>query len=247
LYQPQIGIDGSIIGVEALLRWRRPGRGMESPDEFIPVAEETGLFADIGQWVLQESARQIAAWHKAGVCNSDTLRLAVNVSPRHFRQDDFVDKVLQVFSQADVSPSCLDLEITETLLMGNVDDVIGKMEALREHGIRISIDDFGTGYSSLTYLKQLPFDQLKIDQSFVRDITTDSNDAAIVETIIAMASHLDLGVIAEGVEDERQYNFLVEKGCSSFQGCYFSYPLSAEDFEKFIAESAVVYRSDSAS
>lgn len=235
-YQPQVNDRHELLGAEALIRWQHPEQGMIPPDRFIPVAEDTGLILDIGLWVLQEAARQVAEWHAAGICKQDMLRLSVNVSPRQFRQPDFAAQVLSVFEHAGVSPDCIELEVTESMLMDDLDDIVKKMKELRRHGIRISIDDFGTGYSSLAYLKQLPLDQLKIDQSFIRDITSDDNDGVVVETIIAMASHLGLGVIAEGVENQRQLDFLIEKGCKAFQGYYFSQALSVDDFERYIRE-----------
>lgn len=162
------------------------------------------------------------------------IRLAINVSPRQFRQQDFVEQVLGELKQANVSPDCIDLEITESLLMDDLEEVSRKMEELREHGIRISIDDFGTGYSSLAYLMELPLDQIKIDQSFVRDIAYEVNSAVVVETIIAMAHHLGFCVIAEGVENKDQLDFLQDNGCSEFQGYYFSRPLQAKDFVSYI-------------
>lgn len=235
-YQPQVNDRGELIGAEALIRWEHPEQGMIPPDKFISIAEDTGLILDIGQWVLQEAARQAAEWYAAGICQQGIMRLAINVSPRQFRQRDFVPQVLRTFKQAGVSLDCIELEVTESLLMDDLDEVVEKMNVLRSRGIRISIDDFGTGYSSLAYLKQLPLDQLKVDQSFIRDITSDDNDAVVVETIIAMASHLDLSVIAEGVENQVQLDFLIEKGCTAFQGYYFSRPLSAEDFSCYIKE-----------
>jgi predicted signal transduction protein with EAL and GGDEF domain len=227
-YQPQIGLDGHIFGAEALLRWHHPQHGVISPLQFIPLAEETGLIIDIGNWVIKEAARQVSLWHQAGIC-PDHRSLAVNVSPRQFHQANFVDYIIRVIDDAGVSPGCIELEITESLLMDRVGDAVEKLNQLREHGIKIAIDDFGTGFSSLSYLKKLPLDKLKIDQSFVRDVTTDPNDAAIVETIIAMAKHMKLGVIAEGVETKEQLAFLKSKGCEVFQGYYFSKPVSPED------------------
>jgi len=245
-YQPQVNDCGELLGAEALIRWQHPEQGVISPNQFIPVAEDTGLILEIGQWVLQEATRQVAEWQSAGICKKQSLRLAVNVSPRQFAQKDFVAQTLSVFKDAGVSPDCIELEVTESMLMHDLDDVSHKMQELRSHGIRISIDDFGTGYSSLAYLKKLPLDQLKIDQSFICDITTDDNDAVVVETIIAMARHLGLSVIAEGVENQGQFDFLIEKGCNAFQGYYFYRPLNAEDFAVFIREQSEVYLSNQA-
>ena len=236
-YQPLVNDRGELLGAEALIRWNHPEQGMIYPDKFISVAEDNGMILEIGQWVIKEAAEQVAEWKKAGICKQERFRLAVNVSPRQFRQQGFVAQVLRVFEQTDIAPECIELEVTENMLMDGLNEVVDKMDKLRTHGIRISIDDFGTGYSSLAYLKKLPLDQLKIDQSFIRDITSDNNDAVVVETIIAMASHLGLSVIAEGVENQQQMDFLIEKGCKSFQGFYFSRALSAEDFASYISEN----------
>ena len=235
-YQPQLDVDSKLVGAEALVRWNHPGHGAISPGDFIPVAEETGLIVEVGNWVFKEAARQIGIWHKSDLCKKEMLRLAINVSPQQFHQENFVAQVLDILHKSEVDPGCIELEITESLLMHNRDDVVAKITALRAHDVRVSIDDFGTGYSSLAYLKQLPLDKLKIDQSFVRDITTDDNDAMIVETIISMAGNLGLDVIAEGVETQEQLKFLTEKGCQHFQGYYFSRPLASKDFEQYVAE-----------
>jgi len=243
-YQPQVNHRGELIGAEALIRWQHPEQGMVPPDQFIAVAEDTGLILDIGEWVLHEAARQVAEWHTTGVCSQDMLRLAINVSPRQFHQPDFVEQVLRIFKQAGVSTHCIELEVTESLLMNNIDEVVEKMDALRRHDIRISIDDFGTGYSCLSYLKQLPIDLLKIDQSFVRDITHDKDDAMVVETIIAMSRHLGLNVIAEGVETQEQLDSLIDKGCNTFQGYFFSQPLDAAAFGNYISAHKKLYAPD---
>ncbi|MDT8451783.1 MAG: EAL domain-containing protein [Gammaproteobacteria bacterium] len=235
-YQPQLDLNNKLVGAEALVRWHHPVQGMISPAYFISVAEESGLIIDVGNWILREAARQIGVWHKSDMCENEMLRLAINVSPQQFYQESFVEHVLDILQQEEVMPGCIELEITESLLMHNRDDVIAKINLLRANDIRVSIDDFGTGYSSLAYLKQLPLDKLKIDQSFVRDIVEDSNDAKIVETIISMASHMGLDVIAEGVETKEQLAFLIEKGCQHFQGYYFSRPLASDDFERYVLE-----------
>lgn len=239
-YQPQVNDRGEVLGAEALIRWQHPEQGMVPPDKFISVAEDTGLILEIGEWVLREAARQVAEWHANGICNQDMLRLAINVSARQFHQPDFVEQVLNIFQQAGVSTHCIELEVTESLLMENIEEVVEKMQALREHDIRISIDDFGTGYSCLSYLKQLPIDLLKIDQSFVRDIAHDTDDAMVVETIIAMSRHLGLNVIAEGVETQQQLDFLMAKGCKVFQGYFFSRPLNAQDFADYIGAQKLI-------
>ncbi|WP_373509230.1 EAL domain-containing protein [Thiocapsa sp.] len=229
-YQPQVDDTGTVTGAEALLRWRHPERGMVSPGEFIPVAESSGLILPLGQWVLEAAARQLEAWARHPA--TAHLTLAVNISARQFRDPRFVEQVLRIIEQTGASPQRLKLEITESLLLDDIGDAIAKMTALKFHGVGFSLDDFGTGYSSLSYLKKLPLDQLKIDQSFVRDVLTDPNDAAIARTIVALAQTLGLGVIAEGVETPEQRSFLCEHGCQAFQGYLFGRPGAAEDLLK---------------
>jgi diguanylate cyclase (GGDEF)-like protein/PAS domain S-box-containing protein len=235
-YQPQLNDRGELLGAEALLRWAHPEQGIIQPARFIAAAEDTGLIQELGLWVMREVARQMGLWQAAGIYKQSGLRLAINVSPSQFHQRDFVAQVIKVFGQEGVALDCIELEVTEGLLMDSLDEVIEKMHELRTHGVRISIDDFGTGYSSLAYLKRLPLDQLKIDQSFVRDITHNVNDAVVVETIIAMARHLGLSVIAEGVENREQLDFLISNGCNAYQGYYFSHPLQAEDFACYVKQ-----------
>ena len=224
-YQPQID-HGRIIGAEALLRWRHPRDGFISPAHFIPLAEETGLILPLGEWVLQAACRRLAAW--AQQPDLATLSLAVNVSPRQFHQTGFVAQVLAALAGAGADGHQLKLEMTEGLLLQDVEDTIDKMGQLRGYGVGFSLDDFGTGYSSLSYLKRLPLDQLKIDQSFVRDVLTDPNDATIACTIITLARSLGLDVVAEGVETEGQRAFLLRNGCRQFQGYLFGRPGPAE-------------------
>jgi diguanylate cyclase (GGDEF)-like protein/PAS domain S-box-containing protein len=221
-YQPVVDGRNRIVGYEALLRWRHPGRGMVQPGEFIAVAEQTGLILPIGQWVLRSACRQLVAWGQQPATSK--LSLAVNVSARQFRQADFVNQVQSVLEETGVDPQYLKLELTESVLISDVEDAIRKMGMLRERGVRFALDDFGTGYSSLSYLKRLPLDQLKIDQSFVRDVLTDPNDAAIVRTILALAQSMDLQAVAEGVETEGQRQFLLDNGCTVFQGYLFGRP-----------------------
>lgn len=231
-YQPQVVESGDrprIVGVEALIRWQHPQQGMISPGEFIPVAEESGMILDIGKWVLASACAQLARWRDDPMFSH--LSIAVNVSPRQFHQSDFVTTVLQILGASGADPKRLKLELTEGMLVSDMEEVIEKMHALRLLGIGLSLDDFGTGYSSLSYLKRLPLDQIKIDQSFVRDILTDSNDAAIARTIIALADSLGLSIIAEGVETEEQRNFLVSEGCLAYQGYFFCRPVAIQDFE----------------
>jgi diguanylate cyclase (GGDEF)-like protein/PAS domain S-box-containing protein len=230
-YQAQVKGAKQLTGVEALIRWQHPQRGMVSPLEFIPLAEDNGLILPIGQWVLIEACTQLARW--AGQAGLGHLTIAVNVSARQFRQSGFVNQVLAAIEQTGADPKRLKLELTESLLVQDVALVIEKMSLLKQRGVTFSLDDFGTGYSSLSYLKLLPLDQLKIDASFVRDILIDPNDASIAKTIVALAHSLDLGVIAEGVETEAQRAFLAGSGCHDCQGYLFSRPIPMADFEKF--------------
>ena len=231
-YQVQVDAQQRATGAEALLRWQDPQRGMVSPADFIPLAERTGLILPLGRWVLETAGRQLALW--AEQPELAQLTLAVNVNARQFRQHDFVPQVLQALERSGARPDRLKIELTESLMVANVEDVIKKMSELREHGVGFSLDDFGTGYSSLAYLKRLPLDQLKIDQGFVRDILIDPDDAAIAKTVIALARSLDLGVIAEGVETEAQCTFLAELGCLAYQGYLFGRPLPIQEFEALV-------------
>ena len=234
-YQPLMEL-GRLIGAEALLRWHHPERGMVSPAEFIPLAEESGLILPLGEWVLETACRQLACWADLPVMAN--LSVAVNVSAKQFRQRDFVDRMLAIVERTHANPRLLKLELTESLLIDNVQDIIGKMNTLKDLGIGFSLDDFGTGFSSLSYLKRLPLDYLKIDQSFVRDVMVDSNDAAIARTVVSLARSLGLGVIAEGVETVEQRDFLVGVGCVTYQGYLFSRPLPQMDFETYADDLA---------
>ncbi len=231
-YQAQIDDAGHIIGAEALLRWIHPQRGMIPPAQFIPIAEESSLILDIGHWVLETACRQLALWSSDE--QRSKLSLAVNVSARQFKLADFVGRVTAVIREHRIDPSLLKLELTESVVLDDLDDIVVKMHALRALGVKLSMDDFGTGYSSLSYLKQLPLDQLKIDRSFVRDIATDPNDAVMVQTIIDMAHNFSLNVIAEGVETEAQLAFLKQHGCMAYQGYLISKPISANEFEALL-------------
>ncbi|WP_428718784.1 bifunctional diguanylate cyclase/phosphodiesterase [Undibacterium curvum] len=226
-YQPQVNSAGKWIGAEALIRWRHPEKGMISPAEFIPLAEESGLIIPLGNWVIQEACLQLKSWSDQAA--SAHLTLAVNVSAKQFRQADFVDVVLSALDSSDADPRKLKIELTESVLVDNVEEIIAKMQLLKSHGVCFSLDDFGTGYSSLTYLKKLPLDQLKIDQSFVRDILINPNDAAITRTIIGLGKSLGLAVIAEGVETEAQRTFLQSQDCHAFQGYLFGKPSATLD------------------
>jgi diguanylate cyclase (GGDEF)-like protein/PAS domain S-box-containing protein len=234
-YQPQIFGTEQLTGAEALIRWQHPERGMVSPLAFIPLAEDTGQILKLGRWVLNEACAQLVKW--ATKPAYARLTIAVNVSSRQFSQPDFVDQVLAALKMTGANPQLLKLELTESLLVSNVEDIIEKMVALKAVGVSFSLDDFGTGYSSLGYLKQLPLDQLKIDKSFVNDILNNSNDAVIAKTIIALANSLGLAVIAEGVETEEQRKFLAQHGCPSYQGYLFSRPLPIHAFEKLVVKS----------
>jgi diguanylate cyclase (GGDEF)-like protein len=233
-YQAQVDDAGKILGAETLIRWQHPERGFVSPAQFIPLAEESDLILRIGSWVLETACAQIKAWEYS----ASELVLAVNVSPKQFRQKNFVAQVKTTVQRHAIDPSRLKLELTEGMLIENVPDIIASMNDLKEFGILFSLDDFGTGYSSLQYLKKLPLNQLKIDQSFVRDMATECGDNAIVQTIIAMAKSLKLEVIAEGVETAGQQNLLRSYGCTHYQGYLFSKPLPIEEFTVFLQRKA---------
>lgn len=234
-YQPQVTDGNRVTGAEALVRWKHPRRGMVSPADFIPLAEETGLILGLGNWVLNTACNQLAAW--AHQPEFAALTLAVNVSAKQFHETDFVDQVSEALVRSGARARHLKLELTESLLVTDVDAIVEKMYALKAKGVGFSLDDFGTGYSSLSYLKRLPLDQLKIDQSFVRNILVDPNDAAIARTIVALAQSLGLAVIAEGVETQAQRDFLASAACHAFQGYYFSRPLAIEGFEEYVVST----------
>ncbi len=235
-YQPQIDAAGRIIGAEALLRWQHPLRGPIAPDTFIPLAEESGLILPIGHWILETACAQLAAW--AGHDSTRGLVLAVNVSARQFRQADFVDQARSILAGSGADPTRLKLELTESMVLHNVEDTIHKMEQLKALGISFSMDDFGTGYSSLAYLARLPLDQLKIDRSFVLNLPDHVNQGIIVRAIITLGRSLALEVVAEGVETEGQREFLERHGCHAYQGYLYSRPLPVERFEAFLASRA---------
>ncbi|MBS3952079.1 MAG: EAL domain-containing protein [Methylomicrobium sp.] len=232
-FQSQVYLDRQVIGAEVLLRWDHPQQGLISPLNFIPLAEKSNLILSIGQWVMESACAQLKLWGE----NSHTrhLRLAVNVSARQFRQPDFVELMKQALNNTKINPELLKLELTESLVLDNIEDTIIKMNNLRELGVRFSLDDFGTGYSSFSYLTQLPLDQLKIDRSFVHNIGLKSSDAIIVQTIIGMARNLGIEVIAEGVETEAQLTFLQQHGCHTYQGYLFSKPVPIQEFANVAA------------
>jgi diguanylate cyclase (GGDEF)-like protein len=228
-YQIQVDVQGKALGAEVLLRWQHPQMGLVPPLSFIPLAEETGLILPIGLWILKTACRQIKQWQNNPLTRE--LSLAVNVTALQFNHSHFVEQVAQILNETGADPSKLKLEITESMMLQNIEEIITKMQALKTLGLSFSLDDFGTGYSSLQYLKRLPLNQIKIDQSFVRDISTDPNDDAIVKTVIAMAEAMDFNVIAEGVETEIQRDFLIQSGCRAFQGYLFSKPVALAEFE----------------
>jgi diguanylate cyclase (GGDEF)-like protein/PAS domain S-box-containing protein len=229
-YQPRVGPGGRILGAEALLRWPHPERGMVPPGEFINLCEETGLILPIGEWVLETACAQLRAWEAEPATRQ--LKLSVNISARQFRQDNFVEQVKRILDDAGIDPARLELELTESIFLEDIDHSIAKMQRLRDIGALFAMDDFGTGYSCLSYLKMLPLSQVKIDQSFVRDIAVDKNDEIIVQTIIKMGQTLGLEVIAEGVETEEQRRRLEQHGCENFQGYLFGKPVPIAEFER---------------
>ena len=235
-YQPKIDLrSGTVVGAEALIRWQKPGHGWIYPAEFIPVAEDSGLIVPLSKWVLGEACRQTRAWQTAGL---PPIRMSVNMSPIDFRQRDFVASVERVLEQTGLAPDWLEIEITEGVLMQNVETTMVALNRLKALGTRLAIDDFGTGYSSLSYLRRFPIDVLKIDQSFIRGLCNDSNDAALVSAIISLGRSLGLNVIAEGIETAEQLAFLKAHDCEEGQGYFFSKALPADDFAHWLASAA---------
>jgi EAL domain-containing protein (putative c-di-GMP-specific phosphodiesterase class I) len=228
-YQVQVDENHRALGAEALIRWIHPTRGLVSPDQFIPLSEETGLILPIGEWVLDNACAQLKKWE--GETLTRDLFIAINVSAKQFHQPDFVIQVQEAIRKHAIDPTKLKLELTESMLLDHVGETIATMIALKQIGVKISLDDFGTGYSSLQYLKRLPLDQFKIDKSFVRDLSVSSSDRAIAQSIIAMAHSLELDVIAEGVETEAQCDFLMKHGCVHYQGYLFGKPVPIDQFE----------------
>lgn len=237
-YQPQVEIaNGRIVGVEALVRWQHPQRGLMLPGDFIPLAEESGLIVPLGTWVLRTACAQAKAWQEAGL---PPIRVGVNLSARQFQQGNPSEVVELALQETGLDAHCLQLEITETVAMQDIDFTIATLSNLKKMGVQVAIDDFGTGHSSLNYVKRLPIDEVKIDRSFVRDLTTDSNDAAIVGSVVAMTHKLHLKALAEGVETEEQLAFLKKRGCDLVQGFLFARPMPAEAVEKMIAQGTVL-------
>ena len=236
-YQPQIDQHGQLIGAEALVRWQHPTRGVVMPNDFITLAEETGLILSLGLWVLRSACQQLAVW--ANNTETAMLTASVNVSVMQFRNPDFTAQIMQVVSETGINPSRLKLEITESMLANNIESIISKMAALKAIGIGFSLDDFGTGYSSLSYLRRMPLDQLKIDKSFVQDVLTDLNAAAIARVIITLGQSLKLAIIAEGVETVEQRDFLQRNGCLVYQGYLYSRPLAIANFDSFVRELTI--------
>jgi EAL domain-containing protein (putative c-di-GMP-specific phosphodiesterase class I) len=233
-YQPQVDLaSGEIVGMEALIRWEHPELGTVPPVRFISVAEETGLIVQIGAWVMRTAAAQNKAWQDAGL---GRLRVAVNLSARQFGDPDLIAGIEAVLADTALDPACLEIELTESLFMSEASAAVELLHRMKALGVNLSIDDFGTGYSSLSYLSRFPIDVLKIDRSFVADITHDANDAAIVSSIIALAHNLKLSVIAEGVETVEQLDYLRSQGCDEMQGYFFSRPLPAAEFEELLRD-----------
>jgi predicted signal transduction protein with EAL and GGDEF domain len=231
-YQPIMNLStGNIAGAEALIRWNHPALGFMVPAQFIGIAEESGLIVPIGRWVLREACRQGSAWRDSGLAPP---RLAVNISAVELRSRDLVPGVAAILTETGFDPQCLELELTETYLMQDSKSTALVLSSLKELGARLALDDFGTGYSSLSYMRRFPIDTLKIDQSFVRDLTTDADDASVVSAVINMAKSLHMGVVAEGVETSEQSRFLEEHECVEAQGFYFSRPMNAEAFADFL-------------
>ncbi len=237
-YQMQVDDSGRIVGAEALIRWQHPQRGMVLPAQFIPLAEEIGMILPIGDWVIEQACAQLKSWEMNPVMNN--IRVSVNVSPRQLSHPYFVEQVKDAIEQTGIRPSQLKLELTESFILKDMQDAIEKMQELRGIGIRFAMDDFGTGYSSLSHLKCLPLEQLKIDQSFVRDIARDKNSRVMVRTIISIASNFGLEVVAEGVETDDQFAFLRQYGCNKFQGYLFGKAVTAREFERLCQQQQSV-------
>ena len=233
-YPPKVGLDsGEISGFEALLRWQHPERGLVPPLEFISILEETGLIVPVGEWVVRSVCGQLRQWQREGV----PLRpVAVNLSARQFREADLDIVIARIVSQSGIDPGLLEFELTESMLMSDPEAAVRTLQRMKTWGVRLSVDDFGTGYSSLAYLKRFPLDALKIDRAFIRDITTDPDDAAITLAIIGLAHSMKLTVVAEGVETEAQLAYLRARGCDEMQGYYFARPMPPAECARALAE-----------
>jgi EAL domain-containing protein (putative c-di-GMP-specific phosphodiesterase class I) len=238
LYQPQVDLSsGTIIGVEALLRWQHPDLGIIMPTEFVALLEETGLIVPVGSWVLKSACQQAVAWHQAGF---NQLTVSVNLSGRQFNNPDIIKSFSETIAQSGIDPTLLEMELTESMLMRNASKTISALNSLHHLGIQIAVDDFGTGYSSLNYLRRFPISTLKIDRSFIRDVVDDADDAAIATAIIVMAQSLNLRVVAEGVETDAQKAFLQERNCQLIQGDWFSVPVDAESITQMLGTPPTV-------
>ena len=238
-YQPQVDLrSGEVFAVEALIRWRHPRLGLAPPAKFIPIAEESGLIVPIGDWALREACRQNKAWQDAGL---PPIAVSVNVSARQFRENHIVCAVAQALAESGLEPKYLELELTESLVMQDVDRAIETMKELRALGVRLSIDDFGTGYSSLSALKRFPVERLKIDRSFIQDLPDDEDDCAVASAVISLGQKLNLRVIAEGVETEAQVAFLRENHCDELQGYHFSRPVAADAIPALLGRQAIAF------
>lgn len=238
-FQPQFDVVGKVIGAEALIRWQHPERGIVMPDKFISVAEESTVILELGDFMLETALEKVRGWLENGVI-PNSFRISVNISPQQFRQADFVRKTERAIARSGVRPHNLTLELTENVLLKDVDTAAEKISALKSIGVRFSLDDFGTGYSSLAYLKRLAVDEVKVDRSFVRDIFVDDSDAALVEAIVSLSSRLNLHTVAEGVETEEQLQSLKHLGCLAYQGYLYSKPLSAQDFDSFLESKKII-------
>jgi EAL domain-containing protein (putative c-di-GMP-specific phosphodiesterase class I) len=235
-YQPQVDLrSGRIFAVEALIRWKHPTLGMVPPMKFIPIAEETGLIVPIGDWVLHEACRQNKAWQRAGLPH---MNISVNVSARQFKEKNLIARVVHALQDSGLEAKYLELELTESLIMQDVDQAVETMKELQNLGVQLSIDDFGTGYSSLSALKTFPVARLKIDKSFISDLSTNENDKAVASAVISLGQKLNLRVIAEGVETDDQVAFLREHNCDEMQGYYFSKPIAAQTIEELLRGTA---------
>jgi EAL domain-containing protein (putative c-di-GMP-specific phosphodiesterase class I) len=234
MYQPKIALaTGAAVGVEALLRWNHPERGAIPPDEFLPVAEETGLIVVLGQWVLKESAYQMQQWIEQGL---GAFSVAVNCSPAQFTRGNIISDISHALEYSGLDPKLLEIELTENLFLNNIDKGIEILKSMKQLGVQIAVDDFGTGFSSLSYLKRLPADKLKIDQSFVKDLHVDKGDSAIVAAIVTLSQNLGLKVIAEGVENQQQMDILRGFNCNEVQGYHVCYPLTADEFAEWLSD-----------